>query len=88
MQNLGNRRSVQKCAQNAGSNVLKQTPSIFLVLLTLKDDISKFYIEMLLYERGCIALYVDFYVEWYFKSTFCKSSLIRFLSQASTNLLF
>ena len=23
MQNLGNRRSVQKCAQNAGSNVLK-----------------------------------------------------------------
>ena len=24
MQNLGNRRSVQKCAQNAGSNVLKQ----------------------------------------------------------------
>ena len=23
MQNFGNRRSVQKCAQNAGSNVLK-----------------------------------------------------------------
>ena len=24
MQNFGNRRSVQKCAQNAGSNVLKE----------------------------------------------------------------
>ena len=39
---------------------LKQTPSIFLGLLNLKDDLSKFYIEILLNERGCIALYVGF----------------------------
>ena len=30
MQNLGNRRSVQKCAQNAGSNVLKLIQSCFI----------------------------------------------------------
>ena len=42
MQNLGNRRSVQKCAQNAGSNVLKETRTKFVVLIVqMKDKRSK-----------------------------------------------
>ena len=44
IQNLGNRRSVQKCAQNAGSNVLNKeyAVSVFFDLVKAYDTTWKY----------------------------------------------
>ena len=46
MQNFANRRSVQKCAQNAGSNVLKQVKQqrdkkVGQIIITANEKIIK-----------------------------------------------
>ena len=68
MQNLGNRRSVQKCAQNAGSNVLN-----------IDDIVSKswlcFIVLKILFNLVHLAFCTDAFIYLYFE--YCILQIIE-----------